>query len=434
MAQPSVEVQSTLNGLFKEVYASMIKDLVPNSNILMKEVEFVQKEQREGNKYHQPVLVALPSGLTWGLGAVTLNSAIASQLQDAQVTGSQVVGRDLLAFDVAAKAAKGGKQSFGEATALIVKNLVKATAKAVELDLLYGGAAATGSAGLGLGATTAGAQTSVDATHENVVIQAAHWAPAIWSGFENARFNFYDNTNGTLVSSGADSIFTLVQITISSRTLEFSGTSTGITALNGNNNALNIYFNTANGNQMTGVHGILTNTGTLFNINAATYSLWLSNSYSAGSAQLTFGKLQNAISNAVARGLDSETITLVSPFTYANLVNEQAGARVFDKSYDPKVAENGMEAIEFYGPNGKNKVICHIFVKQGFAYVLPKEEMVRCGPVEDVVMNLPGLPQDQFFLLSPTLTAWELRTYANQAILLEYPAHAVVITNIVNVQ
>jgi hypothetical protein len=147
-------------------------------------------------------------------------------------------------------------------------------------------------------------------------------------------------------------------------TITVTGTVTGTTALQAlNGTVLDVYFYTAKGNQMTGIKGILANTGSLFNIVASDYSLWQANSYAAGSSQLTFGKMQNAISLAVSRGLDSETMTLVSPPTFANLINEQAGARIFDSSYNSKEAINGMEAITFYGPNGKNEIYCHPFVK-----------------------------------------------------------------------
>jgi hypothetical protein len=56
----AMETTSTLNGLYKEVYASKIKDLIPESDVLLKMDNFVSKDQREGNLYHQPVLLSFP--------------------------------------------------------------------------------------------------------------------------------------------------------------------------------------------------------------------------------------------------------------------------------------------------------------------------------------------------------------------------------------
>lgn len=438
MPQSSIETTTTLNGLYKEVYADKLKDLVPESDVLLKMDNFVSKEQREGNKYHQPVVLALPTGATWGVGVVTLVNAIASQLGDAQVQGSAITHRDLLAYDAAAKAAKGGKQSFAEATSLIVKNLVKATSKFLELDLLYGGGSSPAT-GNSLAQQTTSAAGSPAATTQVITISYGTWAPAIFSGMENSQIVFY-TTAGALVSSGVDSVFTISSMNVvpaSSTvggTITVTGTVTGITALAAQSaNTLDIYWNSSYGNSMLGLRAILgTTSGTLFNISMTSYSLWQSNTYSVGSTQLTFGKLQAALALGVNRGLESDTITLVSPPTFANLIDEQAGARVFDSSYKSDKAENGFKKIQFFGPNGVNTIMVHIFCHQGEAYIVPEDELIRMGPVENVTNTLPGMPGD-FFVQSQTYAAYELRCYANQAIFLEAPAHGIILTNIVNV-
>lgn len=435
MAQSSIETTTTLNGLYKEVYADKIKDLVPESDVLLKMDNFVSKEQREGNKYHQPVVLALPTGATWGVGVVTLVNAIASQLGDAQVQGSAITHRDLLAYDAAAKAAKGGKQSFAEATSLIVKNLVKATSKFLELDLLYGGGSSP-AAGNSLAQQTTSSNTN--ATTQVITISYATWAPAIFSGMENSQIVFYNA--GSLISSGVDSVFTISSLNVvpaSSTvggTLTVTGTTTGITALNvANANTLDIYWNSSYGNSMLGLRPILsTTTGTLFNVSMTNYSLWQSNVYDVSSTQLTFGKLQAALALGVNRGLETDSMTLVSPNTFANLIDEQAGARIFDSSYSGEKGTNGFKKLQFFGPNGVNTIQVHIFCHQGEAYIFPEDELIRMGPVENVTNTLPGMPGD-FFVQSQTYAAYELRCYANQAIFLEAPAHGIFLKNITNV-
>ena len=436
MAQSSIETTSTLNGLYKEVYADRINDLIPESNVLLGMDNFVSKDQREGNKYHQPVLLSYPSGATWGLGAVSLVNAIASQMGDAQVQGSAITHRDLLAYDAAAKAAKGGKQSFEEATSLIVENLIKAESKFLELDLLYGGGAAP-TTGNSLAQTSSIATGSPSATVTACTIVLSTWAPAVFSGMENAQICFYNA--GVLVSSGADSVFTVTSLNVvpASSTvggvLTVTGTTTGTTTLQAlNGTVLDIYWNSSFGNQMSGVRQILTNSGSLFNINAGTYALWQANTFDCQSTQLTFGKLQGAVALGVNRGLEGKVIALVSPPTFANLVNEQAGARRYDSSYSSDKEQNGTRKIEFFSSNGIIEIVPHIFMHQGEAYLLAKDEFVRMGPVENVTNTLPGMPGD-FFVQSQTYAAYELRCYANQACLAEFPAHNVYIKNIVNV-
>lgn len=436
MAQGSIETaQQSLNGLYKEVYADRIKDLIPESDVFLKGVPFVSKEQREGNKYHQPVLVSYPTGATWGVGAVALSTAIASQMQDAQVQGSAITHRDLLAYDAAAKAANGGKQSFMEATALIVKNLFKAESKFLELDLLYGGGGSP-TAGNSLAQQTTNAAGSPTTTTTVVTISYATWAAAIFSGMENAIIQFYNA--GVLLGSGVGfTIQSLNVVPASSSvggTLTVTGSIADTTLLQAQSaTTLDIYWNTQFGNAMSGLRAILNNvSGSLFNISASSYSLWGGNVFDCLSTQLTFGKIQTAVSLGVNRGLEGKVKIALNPTTFANLVDEQAGARLYDSSYDDNKGENGFKKLEFFSSNGVIEIVPHIFMHQGEAMVVPEEETIRLGPVENVTSTLPGMP-GEFFVQSQTYAAYELRAYANEAIFIEAPAHSVFIKNITNV-
>lgn len=46
---------STLNGLFKEVYAKRVENLIPDGVRLLNRVDFAAREQQPGGNYHQPV-------------------------------------------------------------------------------------------------------------------------------------------------------------------------------------------------------------------------------------------------------------------------------------------------------------------------------------------------------------------------------------------
>jgi len=48
------ETQSTLTGLFKDVYEDKIVNLVPESSVLQKRIKFVENDKREGRLLHQP--------------------------------------------------------------------------------------------------------------------------------------------------------------------------------------------------------------------------------------------------------------------------------------------------------------------------------------------------------------------------------------------
>lgn len=58
----------TLNGLFKEVYAKELENLIPDGVKLLNKINFAQRDQQPGNFYHQPVVLGLEHGVTYNNG------------------------------------------------------------------------------------------------------------------------------------------------------------------------------------------------------------------------------------------------------------------------------------------------------------------------------------------------------------------------------
>ena len=413
------ETQTTLTGLFKDVYEDKIVNLVPESSVLQKRIKFVENDKREGRLLHQPVLLALPTGMTFGVGAVALNNPVASTMGDAQIAGAGMTLADRITYDVAAKAASGGVRAFVEATELIVDALTQSMSKFIEIELMWG-SSAHGTLGESTVHTGAG-------TVATVTIDLAEWSAGIWSGMENINVDMYNA--GVLVNTNAP--LSVTSVAVSTRIITMSGNAADITAINClNGTALQIFPYLAFGQEMQGYFNILSNVATLFNINAATYALWQSNVYSALSTALNFGKVQSAVALATARGLMEDVTVFVNPRTYSNLITSQAGARRYDSSYKKSELENGTESLAFYGPNGKIEIVGHIFMKEGYAFILPLKRCQRTGAT-DLTFTLPGMP-GEFFLQLPGYTAYELRCYTLQAAFLNSPAKAVLINNIVN--
>lgn len=46
-----------LNGLFKEVYADKLNDLIPDGVKLLNRIKFSSKDKSPGNLFHQPVVL-----------------------------------------------------------------------------------------------------------------------------------------------------------------------------------------------------------------------------------------------------------------------------------------------------------------------------------------------------------------------------------------
>ena len=419
MVASAFETQTTLTGLFKDVYEDAIVNLVPESSILQKRIKFVENDKREGRILHQPVLLALPSGLTFGVGAVALNDPIASTMGDAQISGAGMTLADRITYDVAAKAASGGVRAFVEATELIVDALTQSMSKFVEIELMWGSSAkgTLGQSSVNTGSGTTGSFT----------IDLAEWSAAIWGGLENMSIDVYNA--GSLVNTNA--AITITAINATTRVISYSGNASDVTAIAAlSSTALQLYPYLAYGNEMAGYYNILSNTGTLFNINAGTYALWQSNTFSFGSSAANFGKIQSMVALATARGLMEDVCVFLNPTTFSNVVTSQSGARRYDSSYKNKEMENGTQSLSFWGPNGKIELVSHIFMKSGYCFTLPLKRCQRTGAT-DVTFTLPGMP-GEFFLQLQGYTAYELRCYTLQAAFLNSPYKAVLGTDIVN--
>jgi hypothetical protein len=431
-------VSTSLNGNFKNVYGDKIKDLVPESDILYRNdrIKFVSKKGREGLQFNQPVLLALPSSATWGLNGPTLNNPIAMQMGNATVTGSAITMRDVLSYDAAARAAS-SESAFEGTVGLVLRTLFKAHAKFAEMDILYGNGSIV-SAGTALTPSmfqsAASTQGGGAGTNVTVTVTYGTWAPAMLSGFQNAALDVYNA--GAKVNTNAALQIVSINATPASNsvggTVTLTGNASDLNALQAlSGTTLDWYWYGAYGNNMVGLKGILANTGSLFGINAATYDLWQSNVYDCASTQLTFSKLQQAVALAVSRGLDESVLTLCAPVTFADLVNEQAGARRYDSSYAPKKNENGSEALTYWGPSGKIEVVPHMFVHQGEAFVVPPAELIKVGPLDHISPTLPGIDGDIFFQ-SPTQASYEVRLFSDFGLLNNMPAKSTLIKAITN--
>ncbi len=397
----------TLNGLFKEAYADKLENLIPEGLKLYKEISFLPKDKQPGNLYHQPVILGHEHGVTFASSdddAFNLNAPVAGQIKDAQVRGNPVVLRSVLGYTAASRAAQGGAKAFMDATKFLVANMLRSITKKLEIELFYG------QMGYGTVASTAG----------NVItVTTAEWAPGIWSGGENMPIEIRDATGAT---SRGEAVLTAVDL--DALTLTVNLMPAGVIATDV------IWHKGAYGNEFAGVHKIITNSGTLFNINAGSYSLWKGNTYSASSAALSLAKVELSISKAVNKGLDQDVKVFVNPKTWVDLLTEQTALRRFDSSYSSAEVESGGKSIKFYGQNGMIQIEPSIYVKQGYAYVLCMDEFSRVGST-DVTFKRPGM-EGQFFRELENAAGVELRCFSDMALFCSAPGKQVLISAITN--
>ena len=414
---------STLDGLFKTVFGTGPVKVIPDVAYLQKRIAF-KKTEKIGKQYAFPVILSQEHGVTYlasGAGVSTLESAVAATLKEAQVDAHQIIVRGQMDYEAAAKAVT-SKESFQNASELLIENLMDTAGKRQEIAMLYGRSAT----GIGV------ADTSVNGSATTTVITftAASWAPGIWSGLEGCSVNFYKTSDDSLISSGADAVFTVGTFDFVNKKLTATGTATGITALDSHLSSGDAYihFKNAKTAEPIGIDKIVLNSGTLFNISAATYAMWAGSSFSASGAALTIAKVLNALKYAVGKGgLMEECDVLVSTATFLNLSGTMTDLRRQGGSESEGIG--GFETIKILGPNGKVNIVPHPMIKEGEGFVVPFKRMKRVGS-QDFSFETPGRAGEMFLHVADA-NAYELRLYGAQQVVCEKPAQLVKLVSIV---
>jgi hypothetical protein len=394
--------ETSLNALYKEVYADGVANLIPENIKLLKMVPFKETDS-PGDKFIQPVMLAHEHGFSVGTGAYALNNSIAAVSAEAQVDGYQMLLRTAIGYDAADRMA-GSKKSFVKWGDQLFMNMLNSISKRLEVLQMYG------RTGLGtVSANAAGVLT----------ITTASWAPGIWAGAVGMELEAYTATTGGTQHNGT---LTVTAVDLDARTVTVTGTNAAVVA----NDIL--YYKGFYGAEQYGLDSIITNTGNLYNISAATYELWKGSSYAAGGA-LTAAKVLSAAAKVAERGCEEDLTFICSPKTWANLNSDQAALRAYDSSYGKK-ADQGFEEIAYHGQNGLIKVVSSIYCKEGESFMFPVKRCKRIGST-DITFNRPG-QSEKVFLELPSNAGFELRARSSQTLFCERPAYCTKITGIVN--
>lgn len=408
---------TTMDGYVKKVYGDKLDNVIPASSVLYDMVEF-ESAKKIGDSFNFPVLLTLENGFTVnGVGGsvVTLNAASNAVSKNAAIQGVELIGRAQMAYLLASRAAAEGPAAFGKAWGQALMNLRMGHMKRLELMLLYGQ--------LGLGVVES---RSTDA----IVITEASWSPATWIGLEGAVFEFWTGVTASETEHGLGTGSTLSTINYPTRTLSFlAGGPSGGTAVAAGDV---VYFygarTTTTFNECVGLMKIASNTGSLFGIDAATYNIWAGNTQTSFGA-ITMGKLLDAVSEAVDRGLDENVILGVCPKAYEVLNADLSAQRHFDGSYSRNKLENGTQSITYNGQMGQVEVRVMPFLRRGDAVIFPKTQLKLIGSA-DAGMGVPGTDGRDIFFHLPSNNAVEARSFSDLALLCLAPARCVYITGI----
>lgn len=401
--------KASLDALYKDVYADKLDTLLPDFSKLLKSIPF-REAKKTGRDYVQPVKLTNEQGFTYGSGLQTLSDAIDADNEDAKVRGHSLTLKTAFSYDAAANMAS-SKGAFISATKYRFMAMMESMSSRLEAQILYG------ESGIGETAST----SNVSATETDLVIKDAEWAPGIWSGLEGAEIDLYEG--GLVNTTGA---VTIDSIDHDNKTVRVSAAAADITAIDIAGADQVIWFRGANGNEMTGIRSIVGNTGSLYGVSGADYSLWRGNTHNVG-GNLVLREVLVGNAKAAAKGLMEDSVVYVSSLTFSVLANDQASLRRY--SGEVKTAKDGFSFIEFYAPSGTIEIVPHPMVKEGEALSFPKGKIERIGST-DVTFQTPGGEGGEMFKHLPTQTGYEVRSYSEQAVFLPCPAKCVLYTNI----
>ena len=385
---------TTLASRLKEVYADGPSSLVPNSTVLQKRLKF-KAELVHGEKVRFDVQLSTENGISVGQGSVTLNGSVAQESAKAEVEGFSVVLQSRASYDLIERA-KGDKKSFARFNDSKFIPMAESMQKRCEIyNMGYG------RQGLGV----------VTANNSGVLtISPASWSSALWAGAKGTILQAFTATSGGSQHNG-DVIISAVNI--ANKTITVTGTSAAIVA----NDIL--FLKGHRGAGVIGLTDIAVNTGTMYNISAATYELWAAQSFDVGTSALTLGKILEAAGQSADMGCDEKLTILVPIKTFQSLTADESTLRLYDNSYKKGKMENGAENLSFYGANGEVEVVPYRFIKDGEFMMFPERYTYRIGST-DVTANV-AKDGDIVFDLEATSDK-EMRLFADYTVFCERPA------------
>lgn len=407
----STNTKTSLDEMFKYKVAKKVNNLVPSSAIVQKLVPKLSKANKTGRKFLWPVALTLENGVTYGdQTAFSYEDDVAGVYDEIELDSNPCVLKSRVALGAANRMAN-DETTFITHMSLRSGNMKESLMKRAEISCLYGKT----------GLASVSSITSGGTTEETITITDASWAPGIWGGMEDSLLEI--RNGASKVNSNADVV--LKSVDWENKKITVTGNSTDLGNIA---NGHDVFFKGSYANDFHGIDSQLTNTGTLFGIDASTYQLWKANSLTVSGA-LTMAKILKGVAKAVGKGgLAEDSVLLVSATTYENLNSDISALRMYDGSYKKEKGRNGVSGICYEAQSGEVKIIAHPMVKEGEAFLTPKRGMRRVGATEISF----GFGDGEYFEKLEGSAGYQLLAQYDWALLIEKPAKCVKYTSITN--
>lgn len=406
--------------LLKRTYGPAV-DPIPSDDTIASDAEFIPAEKRPGDTYEFPVRLRHEGAGAYNTdhSSFAIGNAIDSVEESARLQGAEIAVWGDVPVGMATKmnSSKGESgRAYDQALGRKLAYLMEAAELRRELSLLYG-SGTSGLASLGV------VESVVDQTGTNLVVTVtrASYIGGLWHQLIGFEFDFH-TSGGTSHTANLAATLTAVNKTNTRLTFTKSGSDTSYAA------ADQIRFRSSRTVSMVGLQAILENSGSLFNISAATYPQWRAESFPVG-GQLTFDKVIDGLGGAVENGLDNGVTLYVCPRTWNDLMTDEAA--LVRRVKDEKKIRRGYNSIGFDHAAGPIEVKSHKYMKQGIAMALPMETIKRVGST-DITFRAPGTKNDWFYVELQSNMGFRVKCYQDQAIIAETPYHCTLYTGISN--
>lgn len=408
MAETGFSGLTQLNGDFKVVYNKDIVNALPDNAILQKRFPDLTAATKLGLEYRTPITLSHEGGFTYlgESGDLTdLANAVSLQMREASIKGTELNLRGVITNKAIGASLGGGDKAFKKAATIKALAMNASMRHRIEASLLYG------QSGIG----TVASINDLGGNSGEIVITDASWAPGMWIGTEGASIDSFTGT--TKNNASAALVITKVNLDLKKLTVTYSGTFSSEVAVSdvlfftGSNLGSNSFA------EMVGLQKILTNTGSLFGIDASAFSMWAGNS-STSVGDASFKQLLDAAIKPANRGCAQTLVALVPTKYWSQLNADEAALRRYDASKGD-TAKNGFKSLEFEAANGTLQVVKHPMVKEGDMFLLPENEVVRVGAY-DVTFALDG---ETFFRPLEKQNGFMMQADTDQALFLTKPSY-----------
>lgn len=406
---PQLDYASAIGNL-KTVYAGY-ENVTPKEYVLMKEFPF-DSGNKVGDEYQFGVELTRPQGFTTAASGQfpLLNQPITRQIPKAKLRPFQHYLRDRVTYETLAQAATSEQAAKAELGATVAA-MRDAMLFRQEVLSLYGQ----------LGVAILG---TISAATNTASITSQSWAAGFWAGGENMVLTVRD-TAGNFIKD-----ITAVYPDLDNLTVQFNpGDLAGVSATNV------LWFQGGSSTtEMVGIAKILQNTTTLYNIDAASYSLWRGTNFNfttqgASGEDLSFKRAIQLDSRIRSRGGMGDNLGLVNPDVMTTLMSSIEAARDFGgDQYKNTEMDRGTRRVRFFTPTGITEIQAHPLVKRGDFFSLRKDKWKRAGAC-DPTFDIPGEGGKVLFDLQD-YPGKELRCMADNTWFTPKPGASGMITNI----